>query len=139
MDAEREIVINKCFGGFSISPYAALWLFQHGMKEIAHSAKEWFGNDKYFDKLEEWREYLLGNSERVFSVIPFTPEEDMVLDTHPSQRDHPLLVQCIKELGERAFGCYSELKIVKIPADVEWEIEEYDGKEWISEKHRTWA
>lgn len=26
-----------------------------------------------------------------------------------------------------------------IPDDVEWEIEEYDGLEWVSEKHRTWC
>lgn len=30
------------------------------------------------------------------------------------------------------------LKVVSIPADVEWQIEEYDGAEWIAEKHRTW-
>ncbi len=25
-----------------------------------------------------------------------------------------------------------------IPDDVKWQIEEYDGLEWIAEKHRTW-
>ena len=32
------------------------------------------------------------------------------------------------------FGEFS----VEIPDDVEWQIEEYDGTEHISEKHRTW-
>jgi len=31
------------------------------------------------------------------------------------------------------------LKIVDIPDGVEWEIEEYDGMEWVAEKHRTWS
>lgn len=30
------------------------------------------------------------------------------------------------------------LKVVDIPDDVEWEIEEKDGDEWVSEKHRRW-
>ena len=30
------------------------------------------------------------------------------------------------------------LGIVEIPDGVEWEIEEYDGDEWVSEKHRKW-
>jgi hypothetical protein len=35
-------------------------------------------------------------------------------------------------------GDFAELKVVEIPDDVQWQIEEYDGKEWIAEKHRTW-
>lgn len=31
------------------------------------------------------------------------------------------------------------LKVVEIPDDVQWEIEEYDGMEWISEVHRQWS
>ena len=30
------------------------------------------------------------------------------------------------------------LKVVEIPDGVDWEIEEYDGEEWVSEKHRVW-
>jgi len=30
------------------------------------------------------------------------------------------------------------LRIIEIPDGVEWQIEEYDGDEWIAEKHRTW-
>jgi hypothetical protein len=28
---------------------------------------------------------------------------------------------------------------VDIPDDVKWQIEEYDGNEWIAESHRTWG
>jgi hypothetical protein len=37
-----------------------------------------------------------------------------------------------------SFGSFSELKIVNIPDDVEFQIEEYDGNEWVAEKHRVW-
>ena len=33
---------------------------------------------------------------------------------------------------------YAELKIVEVPDDVVWEIDEYDGLESISEVHRRW-
>ena len=33
----------------------------------------------------------------------------------------------------------STLKIIEIPDDVDWIIEEYDGNEWVAEKHRTWG
>jgi len=30
------------------------------------------------------------------------------------------------------------LKVVEIPDDVEWNVQEYDGNEWVAEKHRIW-
>jgi hypothetical protein len=53
-------------------------------------------------------------------------------------RDDPLLVKTVLERGERANGRHSELKVVEVPGEIDWQIEEYDGKEWISEVHRTW-
>ena len=44
----------------------------------------------------------------------------------------------IEELGELANGRCAELRIVEIPDDVEWEINEYDGMETVDECHRKW-
>lgn len=54
-------------------------------------------------------------------------------------RDDPYLVKVIKEFGMAANGPHSNLKIVEIPGDVEWLVQEYDGAEWVAEKHRTWS
>ena len=54
-------------------------------------------------------------------------------------RDDPVLVSIVETLGERANNSYSRLKVVEIPDDVEWNIEEYDGREWVAEVHRTWS
>ena len=54
-------------------------------------------------------------------------------------RDCPHLVAMIEEQGTAINGAYSSLKIVEVPDDVEWEIAEYDGNEWVAEKHRTWS
>ena len=53
-------------------------------------------------------------------------------------RDDPYLVKVVRDLKEEAHGRFAELKIVEVPADVEWTIDEYDGMEWVAEKHRTW-
>jgi len=55
------------------------------------------------------------------------------------RRDDPVLVSIVEELGEDSWGGYSKLKVVEIPDDVEWQIHEYDGMQWIVETHRTWA
>jgi hypothetical protein len=53
-------------------------------------------------------------------------------------RDDPYLIKIVRDLGMAANGDHANLKIVEIPPDVEWEVEEYDGNEWVAEKHRTW-
>lgn len=54
-------------------------------------------------------------------------------------RDDPYLVKVVRELGMGANGTHANLKIVEIPGDVEWMVSEYDGAEWVAEKHRTWS
>ena len=55
-----------------------------------------------------------------------------------NKRDDETLVEVVECLGEKANGDHASLKIVEIPDGIEWQIEEYDGFEWIAEKHRTW-
>lgn len=53
-------------------------------------------------------------------------------------RDDPHLITVVEQLKELVNDRYSELKIVEIPDGTNWEIQEYDGLEWIAEKHKTW-
>jgi hypothetical protein len=68
-------------------------------------------------------------NERAGAII--TNEDDI-------KRNNPILVEIVEQLGEAADGRYAELKVVEIPDDVQWQIEEYDGNEWVAEKHRKW-
>ena len=54
-------------------------------------------------------------------------------------RHDPVLVRIVEELGDEANGVYAELKVVDIPDEVQYTIQEYDGSEWIAEVHRTWS
>jgi hypothetical protein len=55
------------------------------------------------------------------------------------ERNNPILVEIVEQLGESADGRYAELKVVEIPDDVKWHIDEYDGWETIHEDHRVWG
>ena len=58
-------------------------------------------------------------------------------------RTHPDIIEVIELLGPAANTRYCRLKIVDIPdEDVTLdmlEIGEYDGAEWVRQKHRTWG
>jgi hypothetical protein len=54
-------------------------------------------------------------------------------------RDDPYLIKIVKELGMGANGAHANLKIVEVPAGVDWIVSEYDGAEWVAEVHRTWT
>ena len=53
-------------------------------------------------------------------------------------RNDPDLVDLVESMGAEANGPCSSLKVVEIPDGVNWQLEEYDGIEWIAEVHRTW-
>ena len=53
-------------------------------------------------------------------------------------RDDEHLIAVVELMGTEANNRFSELKIVEIPDNVNWYIEEYDGCEWVAERHRTW-
>lgn len=61
------------------------------------------------------------------------------LDLYDIARDDADLVAVVEGLGKLANDRYSALKVVEIPADVEWTIGEYDGLEHVAERHRTWS
>mgnify|MGYP005746838027 CR=1 FL=1 len=48
-------------------------------------------------------------------------------------RHDPTLVKVVEELGERANGCHSDLRIVEVVSADRYHIEEYDGWEDVFE------
>lgn len=112
-----KVVINTCFGGFGLSEAAiALYFEKAGL--IMYTGISKFGSQYNYYKKE---------GEKIFWSVSNL------------QRDDPILVKVVTELGAAANNEYAKLKIVEIPDDVLWEINEYDGVEHIAEQHRTWS
>ena len=112
----RKIVVNRCYGGFALSREAILLMREYGSEEAK-------------------KKVMMGETHPNGKVNDFSCDWYSLYET---SRDDPILIRVVEELGEKASGYVSNLQIVEIPDDVEWEIEEYDGQEWVSEKHRTW-
>ncbi len=140
----RKIVINRCHGGFSLSKEACQRYWDIKGQRV------WIEDDTQFKSLGIFTVWLVPAEDRVVESTnraTISIEERRAFnEKYASQtwydrdveRDDPVLVQVVEELGEKADGRHAGLGIVEIPNDVEWVIDEYDGLEWVAEKHRTW-
>lgn len=133
-----KIVINKCYGGFSLSPKAVKLLSEKQGKPCYFFKTDYTnGQSKYIPMHDDmpndglfWHAFTIKN--------PNDASWEHNITNRPSDRTDPLLIQVVEELGEEADGSCAELKVIDIPDDVEYTIEEYDGNEHIAEKHKTW-
>lgn len=144
-----KIAVNKCFGGFGLSKLAVLRYAElEGFKLIGYrnkrdgSGKLDFNSYERIDQPEaeendidliHWIKQDLGkiiSSEQLNQGTYFSERDINRNDLH--------LVQVVEELGERASGRFGQIRLIEIPDDVDWEIDEYDGLETVHEKHRSW-
>lgn len=102
----KTLVINACYGGFGLS------------KEAIELGRKLSGNPK-------WRDSILKGE-----LYP-----DGQVSTHNACDDEPrddtILVEVVKQLGEKANGDYAELKLVTVES--KYRIVEYDGYETVEE------
>ena len=132
-----KILVNKCYGGFSLSHEAIMRYAElKGIVIYTITETETHGKFKYckYDKNDLWGVYYITKPLKKDGQY----EKDSWFSHHEIERNDPILVQVIEELGSGANGRFANLNIVEIPDDIEWEIEEYDGQEWVSESHMTW-
>lgn len=108
-----KIVINRCYGGFGLSEKATLRYAELADITLYKDAEDYLHTSSDLDDASFFNQY----------DIP---------------RNSPELVQTVEELKNDANDRFAKLKIIEIPDNVEWTLEEYDGVEWIAEKHRTW-
>ena len=60
-------------------------------------------------------------------------------DNYYAYRAHPDLIEAIESVGiNKASGELACIRIIDIPDNVEWEIDDYDGIETVHEIHRSW-
>lgn len=139
-----KIVINACHGGFGLSDEAVVRY--HEIKGVPL----WVTKDKEYDSISHY--WLVPESERIedagdkFYQMTMDDRQaynqkwsEQTFSVYDLKRDDPVLVQVVEELGDLVNSRYSELKVVDVPDDVNWEIAEYDGNEWVAEVHRTWS
>lgn len=142
-----KIVINKCFGGFSISRECAELMENLGCKQAKEELNDWRQRLSWFNHKKKTGEYLDDMPKDDHSLmdidIKYSSEPKFYGSGYGKEfsgyaRDSKFLVEAVEKLGEKANGGHAELSVVEIPDDVKWHIHEYDGSEHIAEDHRTW-
>jgi len=132
-----KVVINTGYGGFALSQKAYERLIELGVSAGSY--------------IEEQRDPVTG----LWVRNPANDEVDIYTNGEEYKhigekywsvrcsrgefRSDPRVVQVVEELGNKVNSAYSELKVVEVPDEVDWVIEEYDGVECVAEVHRTWS
>jgi hypothetical protein len=126
-----KIVINACYGGFSVSIAAAEFMAERGCPVAKSELAE------YRTKLGDKRKRSTIERKYGVSWYGYGYTDD---DHEGYSRASPHLVAAVEALGtEAASGSCARLKVVEIPDNIEWSIGEYDGFEHVAESHRTWS
>lgn len=149
-----RIVINKCYGGFGLSPEAIVWLMDRGSELIRKQTyEEYCGGDSDYARrhLLDGAKPLTGKPGLMMNSWGYAvlePKQQVVYtverhDDVMTFRTHPDLLLCIETLGKAANGQCADLRIVDIHDETvsidDIYVDEYDGNEWVAQKHSTWG
>jgi len=141
-----KVLINKCYGGFNVTPEVIKRLVVLEAKCIEKIAPK-----KYYGVESEWKKdfpnYLdMGDGffahkhgYNVYKDGFLYQLNDGYGDEKSKTRTDKNLISVFEELGsENSSGMCAKLGVVEIPDGIDFVIEEYDGYESVAEKHRTW-
>ena len=144
----QKIVINSCYGGFSLSHEAVMRYTElkgdetYGYVNIRKPDGSLdFENYEPYDKEKHTDNCLCIHyaSKKSKNMTSKQLNANYVSNCRAEERDDPKLIQAVEELGDKANGGFSDLRIIEIPDDVKWVIDEYDGMESIEEEHKSWS
>ena len=133
----KKVILNKCYGGFSVSKAA----YELYAKKIGASlyCYEWEPDNLYVRtyKNNGFIDYFTKD----FGNRAYISDEDykkynLYLDD--SYREDKILIEVVEKLGKLANTEYSDLKIVEIPNDLDYVIDDYDGIETLHQKVQEW-
>ena len=121
-----KVVTNSCYGGFGISNAAIRRYAEIKGIELVLVPRTRYGDKDWQYHSEHWER------------VGIEDADDRYFSYHDIDRTDPALVQVVEEMGTDADGDQAQLRIVDIPDDVNWYIDDYDGIETVREHHRTW-
>lgn len=156
-----RVVICSCHGGFGVSPAALLYLLEKNSPIVAAMPVNEYAGDRVDDGAEflercdvpvrdedwftdSWSGVLVNKTTNTVYQLTNDYDADDYQTARMMLRTHPDLLDVVEVLGAKeAASRFACLTIVEVPdEDVTVDklyIDEYDGAEWVAERHRSWS
>lgn len=136
----KKVILNKCFGGFGVSKEAyELYAKKKGI-DVFHYTQANLKNEIYTYATDDNRSFDFYFT-KDFGDNVYISNEDFkkyFLNLNEDFREDKTLIEVVEELGEKTNAFYSNLKIVEIPDDLDYIIDNYDGIETLHQKVKEW-
>ena len=138
----KKVILNKCYGGFAVSDegydlYArkkgiTLYKYYYDFGDCAYKRlnEDCYSVSDIYYFTKDFGDDIKSISDEDFKKYCLYLEE--------SCREDSILIEVVEELGQQANTYYSELKVVEIPDNLDYVIDNYDGLEILHEKVREW-
>lgn len=152
-----KVILNKCYGGFSVSSKAyKLYAEKKGIElypyikdisnyiskgETIYHKTDW--SDKRLNRIlitwyftKDLGETILEkrNNKSEFNELC----KNYLLYIDGKYRTDPTLIEVVEKLGEKANGNFADLQVVEIPDGMIYDIDDYDGVETLNESVKVW-
>jgi hypothetical protein len=148
-----KIVLNGCYGGFSLS-YEAMAVYWHARGRDLYFYRDISAHDSY-SKVHKYERISLADIQqqtefkRLTGFIYCTTEDqgayldhfpEHVVNTRDIYRTDPILISVVEIMGSKAAsGRFAKLYIEEIPNGTKYKINNYDGmEELITEDDDDW-
>ena len=126
-----KIVYNVGYGGFGLSDAAIMRYAEIKGITLYPSISEFGFTNYYLCEPEEYKRIEAEESANPVGPGRFARSSAMYFSDRDIERDDPVLVQVVEELGDGASGRYADLSIAELPAGTLYRIDEYDGMESV--------
>lgn len=131
-----KLVINQCYGGFGLSPVGIKrYLELKGKQAYFYVQSKYYYRDgvykfKRIDNIEYLNDpFFYCTTYDYGEKITEYPED--AFKKYNIQRNDPVLVQVVEEMGKEASNQFANLVVVEIENGRWYKINEYDGYESI--------
>ena len=138
----KKVILNKCYGGFGVSiEVYKLYAKKKGLSICFYDC-DYRNGKTIYKKIEEPTNPVF------FHCFTKDIEDNVTISDDDYEkyslwlcrdyREDPTLIEVVEELGEKANSPFSDLRIVEIPSDLDYVIDDYDGIETLHENVREW-
>ena len=135
----KKVILNKCFGGFDVSKKGyELYAKKKGLSLYWYENIDFKSNTYEKDTNDNLFKTCFTKDFGDEAIISNENYEKYSLYLRDDYREDATLIEVVEELKGEASGRLGDLKIVEIPDNLEYEMDEYDGIETLHQKVETW-